>query len=464
MVSRIIGTTLSHVRRQSRNDYTKMRPSLYLPLWLAVIFALIVPLRVFGFSNNKNFLRPAFAFAPFQTGHSFRCRDGGETSTFRSNRCHGCISSSSTELFAEPVIPLLSDESNEGHYFDYNDVKLLEHLVLASSLSYLSSSDGTMQSSPYFSASTESKNNNSPQKLQLLEPLIQVVDPKSESGATIFRSGIGNGNDNESTTIIVACRGSATPINFSTNLKFKLVSLDKNDRITTVCDDNDDDNLFLIHQGFQEASYGLWKLLQQELNSILHREQERDEGRTMSIRLIFTGHSLGAATAQLCAAKYQSSQISCDISSIRIPLSGVVTFGGPRLVNRALAEHWNKNLFCCAALSFKPRSTSTSLTSSPAAGVVVVRNYVHWKDPILRQNGPLWDSLGFGILGKEVLCQHNQPIAYHDDDDDDSNSNGNGNQLESKMEVKNKSNLPLAWNILDHCQYLGVFVGPRLFQ
>eukprot|EP00751_Fragilariopsis_kerguelensis_P042680 CAMPEP_0171009348 /NCGR_PEP_ID=MMETSP0736-20130129/21240_1 /TAXON_ID=186038 /ORGANISM="Fragilariopsis kerguelensis, Strain L26-C5" /LENGTH=268 /DNA_ID=CAMNT_0011440889 /DNA_START=516 /DNA_END=1323 /DNA_ORIENTATION=+ len=43
------------------------------------------------------------------------------------------------------------------------------------------------------------------------------------------------------------------------------------------------------------------------------------------------------------------------------------------------------------------------------------------KDPILRQNGPLWDKLGFGLIGQEVLCEHDQPIVYDDKKNQDKN-------------------------------------------
>ena len=86
----------------------------------------------------------------------------------------------------------------------------LHQLAMASSLSYLSLEK--MASSPYYDTSN-------------LEPLIQVTDPESESGATIFRVLDNNDSNNQSgiQNLIVACRGSANPKNFGTNLKFNLV-------------------------------------------------------------------------------------------------------------------------------------------------------------------------------------------------------------------------------------------------
>ncbi len=245
-----------------------------------------------------------------------------------------------------------------------------------------------MEASPYFS--------------ETLKPLFQVVDPKTESGATIFGY-----NDN---ILVVACRGSATPINFSTNLRFRLVPLQENNSSNNNNNNNNDKEL-LVHEGFQDATNGLWKLLSTKLETLV-------EGYST---IVFTGHSLGAANALLCATNYQ-----CRSEKNLIPLGGVITFGGPRLVNTNLAEEWNSKLL---------------------GPPIVVRNYVHDRDPILRQNGPLWDSLGFGIVGKEIFCEPFEPKAYHSEQD---------------QKEQASKDLPLAWNILDHCNYLGVFVGPRL--
>jgi len=51
--------------------------------------------------------------------------------------------------------------------------------------------------------------------------LTQVVEPVTQSGATIFE-----GTDECDDRVVVAFRGSANPKNFVTNLRFKLVPLD----------------------------------------------------------------------------------------------------------------------------------------------------------------------------------------------------------------------------------------------
>lgn len=305
----------------------------------------------------------------------------------------------------------ISTGVNTQTCMDFENMNILNDLVVASSLSYLSSA---VEVSGDGSISSSSKMEASPYFSKNLKPLTQVVDPKTESGATVFEY-TSNDDGDDDTVILVACRGSATPINFSTNLRFKLVPLE-----------DEPDSAFLVHEGFQDAIEGLWELLGPKLEALgsrLENNNNNSDRYSPYNRVVFTGHSLGAANALLCAIKYQSGRTKGK----SIPLAGVVTFGGPRLVNRALADHWN-----------------TGLLDSNS---VVVRNYVHDKDPILRQNGPLWDSLGFGIVGSEVPCEPYEPVAYHS---------------EQQKQEKANANLPLAWNILDHCNYLGIFVGPRL--
>lgn len=387
----------SSVERQ--RHIGKMSSESFDPGRRVVLLALLIALQLFD--GEKVDTRYPVACA-FTVGFIRNQRTRGASSSSRERRfIPAPLLQPSTNGFTTTTIAvankvgLVDDESLSSSLY-YNRMDVLQHLVSASSLSYLplTSSDGsdaarTMESSPYYCSNK-------------LEPLAQMVGRKTQSGATIFRSTI----DPTKTTIVVACRGSATPINFSTNLRFKLVPL---------CSTDDSSSTFLVHEGFQESSNELWELIADKLEKIL--DEETKDGRPIS--LVFTGHSLGAANALLCAAKYQQSFAD------RAPLSAVLTFGGPRLVNRALSDDWNQSLF-----------------SSP-----VVRNYVHWRDPILRQNGPLWDSLGFGILGTEILCEHDRAIAYHDRD----------------SAPYDEPNLPLAWNILDHCSYLGIFVGPRLF-
>jgi hypothetical protein len=80
-----------------------------------------------------------------------------------------------------------------------------------------------------------------------------LVDPHphSESGATVF---LPDGDANDSSIVVaLACRGSANLKNFSTNLKFNLVLATKLSMY--VPEDA------LVHEGFQDASLGLWNEL-----------------------------------------------------------------------------------------------------------------------------------------------------------------------------------------------------------
>jgi len=252
----------------------------------------------------------------------------------------------------------------------------LRRLAEASSLSYLEMD--RMPSSPY-RVTCE------------LEAMTQVVDDQTESGATVFR-------DESSNTIVVACRGSANIKNFSTNLKFDLVP-------ATRLSQTNMPPTARVHKGFQDASLGLWKVLSQPL---------LDEVRRLdSPSVIFTGHSLGGATALLCATHYTASTDDRPT---------VVTFGGPRLCNADLARFIrNEALQGCDVL-----------------------HLVHSKDPILSNNQKLWDQMGFENVGVELECDPFQPTVF------------------SKETLVKRNPFSIAWNMLDHCNYLGVFVGPRV--
>ena len=55
--------------------------------------------------------------------------------------------------------------------------------------------------------------------------------------------------------------------------------------------------------------------------------------------------------------------------------------------------------------------------------------------------------LGFGRTGETVVCDPSDALLY---DCNNSVMEGNGS---------NDNNRPVPWNILDHCGYLGIFVG-----
>eukprot|EP00584_Thalassiosira_punctigera_P009584 CAMPEP_0172547004 /NCGR_PEP_ID=MMETSP1067-20121228/16653_1 /TAXON_ID=265564 ORGANISM="Thalassiosira punctigera, Strain Tpunct2005C2" /NCGR_SAMPLE_ID=MMETSP1067 /ASSEMBLY_ACC=CAM_ASM_000444 /LENGTH=314 /DNA_ID=CAMNT_0013334019 /DNA_START=32 /DNA_END=976 /DNA_ORIENTATION=+ len=273
----------------------------------------------------------------------------------------------------------------------------LRRLAQASSLSYLDVE--RMSSSPYYESCE-------------MEPVAQVVDAESESGATVFRTkskGGGNGNGDEEAegtreAVVVACRGSANPKNFGTNLKFNLVP-------ATRLSQNYLPENALVHEGFQTASVGLWRELSSPLEELV---------TASNCDVVFTGHSLGAATALLCATHYNASYEN------RAPSPSVVTFGGPRLCNSVLARHLRNE----------------------ALGGCDILHLVHSKDPVLANNRKLWDELGFEDVGIELECDPNQPVVF----------GAGGEEPQKKSPFGN-----FAWNIVDHCKYMGVFVGPRAF-
>ncbi|KAL3809542.1 hypothetical protein ACHAXA_010050, partial [Cyclostephanos tholiformis] len=245
-------------------------------------------------------------------------------------------------------------------------------LAKASSLSYLDMN--RMASSSYL-------------KTSKLEPVAQVIDVGSQSGATIFRSSaFAESGENK---LIVACRGSANLNNFITNLNFNLVP-------ATQLSQNDVPNNAMVHEGFQTASLGLW-------NELLKPLREHLDASTTEI--IYTGHSLGAATALLCATHFNA-------SFKEIPTLSIVTFGGPRLCNFALASYLrNEALLGCEIL-----------------------HLVHKRDPVLANNQMLWDNLGFKSVGTELECDPYSPTVF--------------------TEVEDIPKYPFAWNILDHCNYM----------
>lgn len=262
------------------------------------------------------------------------------------------------------------------------DSATIERYALASSLSYLKLEK--IPNSEYFERSR-------------LVPIVQVVDPVTESGATIFS----DESSNNSKRLIIACRGSANTKNFGTNLNFKLVPANR-------LSQNSVPDGALIHEGFQDAAVGLWKEL---ANPLLSKIQE--EGVES---IIFTGHSLGAATALLTSVHYSTAMSSSSSSP------AIITFGGPKFCNGVLARYLRNDV----------------LHGSH------ILHFVHDRDPILSNNQKLWKDLGFVDVGIELECDPNNPKVYSTNDE------------------KPKSMFSMAWNILDHCNYMGVFVGPRV--
>jgi hypothetical protein len=259
-----------------------------------------------------------------------------------------------------------------------------------------------------------------------LDPIAQVVDAESQSGATLFRLS----DDSHPTTsdgkqkqkrhrLIIACRGSANVRNFGTNLQFKLVPA------IQLSQTNIPQNA-LVHEGFQMASAGLWKQIYQPLKEYLDSTPLYSTNSTAMTKteIIYTGHSLGAATALLCATHHQASFCTTVV------VSSIITFGGPRLCNSVLARYIrNEALYNCLIL-----------------------HSIHTKDPILTNNQQLWNTLGYENVGIELECDPYHPRVYTTIEKEKS---------DAALLMTNPFN-NVAWNIVDHCYYMGVYIGPRL--
>jgi hypothetical protein len=259
-----------------------------------------------------------------------------------------------------------------------------------------------MQTSPYL-------------ELSGLTPLGEVVDPATESGATVFA-------DYANNELVIACRGSANPRNFGTNLKFNLVPATRLSQRSIPRDAT-------VHEGFQEASVGLWQRLGPPILETLKRQPLEYEIKDV----VFTGHSLGAATALLCAVHYSSTKLDADMKDSWI-LPKIVTFGGPKLCNGSLARF---------------------LRNGPLQGMDIL-HLVHAQDPILVNNERLWKQMGFENVGIEMECDPKSPTIYCDDDDDQCAVYGTPAPKPPRMGMQ------VAWNIMNHCNYMGIFVGPRM--
>ena len=282
-------------------------------------------------------------------------------------------------------------------------------LAKASSLSYIDMK--RMSSSAYLKSSG-------------LEPIAQVVDARSQSGATLFRMyddghpTTSDGKQKQRHRLIIACRGSATVRNFGTNLQFKLVPA------MHLSQDNVPENS-LVHEGFQMASAGLWKEICQPLKDYL--DSTVYSTTIPMTEIIYTGHSLGAATALLCATHHQAT--FKDAVRGGTPASSIITFGGPRLCNSELSRYLRNEALCgCTIL-----------------------HVVHTKDPVLTNNQQLWNTLGFENVGIELECDPYHPHVLTTEKQDD-----------ASLTTNNRWST-VAWNIVDHCYYMGVYMGPRLF-
>jgi hypothetical protein len=118
-----------------------------------------------------------------------------------------------------------------------------------------------------------------------------------------------------------------------------------------------------VHAGYQEASLRLYE----RLAPILERRSAAAAGR-----LVFVGHSYGGGTATMCARLHAAANQGAPGA-----VSEVVTFAGPRVGDAAFASSFDA-----------------------ALGEQATTNLYHDLDPVLAQNQPLWDALGFVHAGR----------------------------------------------------------------
>lgn len=120
--------------------------------------------------------------------------------------------------------------------------------------------------------------------------------------------------------IVVAFRGSSSIRDFVLDADFGMEELLW----------ANDSNPASVHQGFLDAFESVDSDLVQKVKYFI--------GFYPGAEIYLTGHSLGGALAVLCAMKFYR---------IKLPLAGVVTFGQPRVGNRAFAQAYNAVLKDC---------------------------------------------------------------------------------------------------------------------
>ena len=217
---------------------------------------------------------------------------------------------------------------------------------------------------------------------QRLAPQLRVTDavevPELRASATILE-----GPDE----VVVAFRGSTAVRNYVSMFNLGLVPSELQGATAAAQGK--------VHRGYQEASLRLYSKLELALS-------DRKCARTT-----FVGHSYGGGTATLCALLHLA---ACSGEF------DVVTFAGPRVGDQAFASHFDSLL-----------GVSTT-------------HLVHDRDPVLAQNQPLWDLLGFVHTGKLLRCSATEPRLLQADEE--------------------RSLLPPI-NFADHALYLGTYMGPR---
>mmetsp|Transcript_2430 Transcript_2430/g.5090 ORF Transcript_2430/g.5090 Transcript_2430/m.5090 type:complete len:307 (-) Transcript_2430:179-1099(-) len=207
-------------------------------------------------------------------------------------------------------------------------------------------------------------------------------------------------SDNGERSVLIACRGSASARNFRTNLNIGPVRLSAglSELHPSAC----------VHDGFQQAGVELWDGIKPHMRTF-------GGGR----RVLLTGHSLGGGTAAILALHLAAAGWEPDL----------ITVAGPRLGDAAFAQHYRE-------------------TCPPAF------HLVHDDDDVLKSNTKLWDDLGFQHVGQVVRCSKEAPCIYTEGDEACL-----GGQAEQPAFTGPPS---LKGVFVDHCRYMGVYIGVRL--
>lgn len=198
--------------------------------------------------------------------------------------------------------------------------------------------------------------------------------------------------------VVVACRGSASFKNFRTNLDIGPVPLAIKGPSAAP------PAAAQVHKGFQRASQQLWERLHPHLPPT---EQP----------ILLTGHSLGGGTATLLGLHLAAAGQQVEL----------ITVAGPRLGNAAFAQHVRET--CLAAT-----------------------HLIHGNDEVIKSNAKLWDDLGFEHVGTVVPCAQDLPCIYPNDEA----------MCLQVAEGIDPSKISLRGVFVDHCQYLGVYIGCRI--
>lgn len=249
-----------------------------------------------------------------------------------------------------------------------------------------------------------------------LRLVAQVEDPASQAGASMFEA-----DDGE---VVIACRGSSSVRSFRTNLDVGPVPL--------VSPDGEHPDA-RVHAGFQRAASALWAQLEPAVPAGTRK-------------VLVTGHSLGGGTATLIALRLLDAGRPAELLAV----------AGPRLGNGAFAEYFRRKCEAnsAAGAMHLVRDDKTIRTSCSEHRNAVTADagaawQVHDEDGVLSSNTELWDRLRFVHVGEVVRCSKDEPLIYDDPSPPQPKASASGPPS-------------LRGVFVDHCRYLGVYIGVRL--